>query len=131
MTSSKCSAIAPYVFHGAEFGSEPIGDGVDGSDFIRDLATFRSKMNHYGIPVAISEDWDRPGIMSGSGGSGLGDKGTQIKANSDMLHGHPMPFYHEKNVAESWDSVAGQVKWYKEIVGLPTFVSEVGPKHSF
>ncbi len=125
MTNPKYSAIAPYVFHSAEFGSEPIGDGVDGKNFISDLAAFRSKMNGYGIPVAISEDWDRPGTMSSSDGSGLGDTGKQVKANSDMLHGHPMPFYHNKNEAESWDYVSGQVKWYKDNVGLPTFVTEV------
>ena len=40
MTSSKYGAIAPYVFHSAEFGSEPIGDWVDdGPDqFVKDLA---------------------------------------------------------------------------------------------
>ena len=125
MTNPKYSAIAPYVFHSAEFGSEPIGDGVDGNNFISDLAAFRTKMNGYGIPVAISEDWDRPGKMSSSDGSGLGSIGKQVKANSDMLHGHPMPFYHQKNEAEAWDYVAGQVQWYQENVGLPTFVTEV------
>ena len=82
-------------------------------------------MNGYGIPVAISEDWDRPGQMSSSDGSGLGPIGKQRKANSDMLHGHPMPFYHDKNEAEAWDYIAGQVQWYQENVGLPTFVTEV------
>ena len=125
MTNPKYSAIAPYVFHSAEFGSEPIGDGVDGENFISDLAAFRTKMNGYGIPVAISEDWDRPGEMSSSDGSGLGPVGKQVKANSDMLHGHPMPFYHKKNEAEAWDYIAGQVRWYQENVGLPTFVTEV------
>lgn len=118
-------AIAPYVFHSAEFGSEPIGDGVDGGNFISDLASFRAKMNGYGILVAISEDWDRPGTMSSSSGTGLGSVGQQVKANSDMLHGHPMPFYHNKNEAEAWPYVASQVKWYSDNVGLPAFVTEV------
>ncbi|KAL8791308.1 MAG: hypothetical protein Q9195_005927 [Heterodermia aff. obscurata] len=124
MTSSKYGAIAPYVFHSAEFGSEPIGDGVDGDNFINDLASFRSKMKSYGIPVAISEDWDRPGTMSSSDGSSLGPVGKQVKANSDMVHGHAMPFYHGKNVAQSWDYIEGQIKWYRKNVGLPAFITE-------
>lgn len=125
MTNPSYSAIAPYVFHSAEFGSEPIGDGIDGDNFISDLAAFRSKMNDFGIPVAISEDWDRPGTMSDSNGSGIGPVGQQVKSNSDMVHGHAMPFYHGKNEAESWDYIADQVKWYSENVGLPALISEV------
>lgn len=125
MKSSKYGAIAPYVFHSAEFGSEPIGDGVDGDNFISDLASFRSKMKSYGVPVAISEDWDRRGRMSSSDGSSIGPVGKQVKANSDMVHAHAMPFYHGKNVAQSWDYIEGQIKWYKKNVGLPTLISEV------
>ena len=125
MTSTQYGAIAPYVFHSAEFGSEPIGDGVDGNNFISDLAAFRSKMNGYGVPVAISEDWDRPNTMSTSSGTGLGPIGQQVKANSDMVHGHAMPFYHNKNEAQSWPYIESQIKWYKDNVGLPTLISEV------
>jgi len=88
MDNPEYKAIAPYVFHSAEFGSEPIGDGVDGSNFISDLESFRSKMNGYGVSVAISEDWDRPGTMSDNSGTALGSTGQQVKANSDMVHGH-------------------------------------------
>lgn len=63
------------------FHSEPIGDGVDGDNFITDLAAFHTKMNSFGIPVGISEDWDRPGTMSSSDDSGLGDTGTQVKVS--------------------------------------------------
>ena len=125
MTDPTYKAIAPYVFHSAEFGSEPIGDGVDGDNFIQDLAAFRSKMNSFDIPVAISEDWDRPGTMSSSRGSGLGPTGKEVKANSDMVHGHAMPYYHGKNEAGSWDYVASQIKWYSQNVGLPALISEV------
>ena len=125
MTSSTYGKIAPYVFHSAEFGSEPIGDGVDGSRFISDLASFQKTMNSYGVPVAISEDWDRPEVMSDASGSGLAGIGKQVKANTDMVHGHAMPFYHGKNEAQSWPYIQGQVKWYKDNVGLPTLISEV------
>lgn len=83
------------------------------------------KMNSYGDPVAISEYWDRPGVMSGASGSGLVDIGKQVKANSDMVHGHTMPFYHGKNEAQSMPYIEGQIKWYKDNVGLPTLISEV------
>ena len=125
MTNPKYNAIAPFVFHGAEIGSEPIGDGVDGDNFITDLAAFRSKMKGFGVPVAISEDWDRPGTMSGSSGSGPGSVGKQVKANSDMVHGQAVPYYHDKNRAASWNYIAGQVKWYSDNVGLPAPISEV------
>ncbi len=83
-------------------------------------------MNGYGIPVAISENWDMPGKMSSSSGVGLGTIGRQVKANTDMLHGHPMPFYLNKSEAEAWPYIASQVRWYSENVGLPTFITEVG-----
>ncbi|GAA5882839.1 hypothetical protein JCM16303_002488 [Sporobolomyces ruberrimus] len=41
--TSAVSTMAPYVVHSASFGSEPIGDGVLGDDFISELIEFRSK----------------------------------------------------------------------------------------
>nr|POE54212.1 hypothetical protein CFP56_63515 [Quercus suber] len=104
--------IAPYVFHSVEFGSEPIGDGVDGDNFENDLQAFVNTMNgQYGVPVGISEDWDRPDILSTDDGSGLTDLGNQIKGITQVVHGqapflssscshadqllaHIMPYYH-------------------------------------
>jgi hypothetical protein len=82
-------------------------------------------MNSYGVPVAISEDWDRPGVMSDASGSGLAFTGKQVQANSDMVHGHAMPFYHGKNEAQSMPYIEGQIKWYIDNLGLPTLISEV------
>lgn len=42
-----------------------------------------------------------------------------------MVHGHTMPFYHGKNEAQSRPYIEGQIKWYKDNVGLPTLISEV------
>lgn len=80
MDSPDYGPIAPYVVHSADFGSEPVGDGLDGGgeQFVADLGLFKKKMNSYGIPVGISEDWDRPGVMSGENGIGLVITATPI-----------------------------------------------------
>ncbi|KAI9843211.1 MAG: hypothetical protein M1830_007719, partial [Pleopsidium flavum] len=122
MNSTTYGPVAPYVFHSADFGSEPIGDGVDGGTehFIADLKSFKAKMNSYGVPVGISEDWDRPGIMSNADGTGLGDIGHQIKQSSDYAHAHIMPFYHNNlTEAESWRYIASQLEFLKSTVQLP------------
>nr|POE90665.1 hypothetical protein CFP56_60278 [Quercus suber] len=110
--------IAPYVLHSVEFGSEPIGDYVDGDNFENDLQAFADKMNgQYGVPVGISEDWDRPNRLSTSDGSGLTDLGKQIQA-------HIMPYYHGKDESEAWGYIQDQIPFYKNVVGLPTLISE-------
>ncbi|KAL1968616.1 hypothetical protein VTN77DRAFT_1442 [Rasamsonia byssochlamydoides] len=125
------ASIAPYVFHSAEFGTEPIGDSDGGTyngdyaPFIEYLTNFRESMKLYGIPVGISEDWDRPGIMSGANGTGLGPIGEQILALSDFIHAHIMPYYYNNlTEAASWDYISSQVAWYKKNINLPTLISE-------
>lgn len=72
--------VAPYVFHSIAFGSEPIGDDVDGgpTQFTADLIAFKQRIEPFKIPVTISEDWDRPGIMSNQNWTGLGPVGMEI-----------------------------------------------------
>jgi hypothetical protein len=119
------SAIAPYVVHWAEFGSEPVGDGMDQGNFVNDLGKFRATLNKKGILAGISEDWDRPGTMSGSNGKGLASIGSGVKANSDFAHIHPMPFYHFNDPeSQAWSYIQSQIAWVKTNVGLPTFVTE-------
>ncbi len=114
------------MVHSIEFGTEPIGDGDDGDSFVGDLTSFRSSVKPYGIPVGISEDWDRPGVMSGTKVVGLGPTGTKILANSDVVHAHVMPYYHNNlNEAGAWAYISSQVAWYKKNVNLPTLISEV------
>lgn len=124
--SGDYASIAPYVVHSIEFGTEPIGDGDDGDNFINDLKSFRSSVKPYGIPVGISEDWDRPGTMSGSNDVGLGSTGKEILANSDVVHAHIMPYYHD-NLKEdqAWGYISDQVAWYKKNIKVPTLISEV------
>lgn len=126
LSSGTYAHIAPYVVHSIEFGTEPIGDGDDGDNFINDLISFRSKVKPYNIPVGISEDWDRPGTMSGTNDVGLGPTGKQILANSDVVHAHIMPYYHNNlKEAQAWGYISSQVAWYKKNINLPTLISEV------
>lgn len=117
--------IAPYVFHSVEFGSEPIGDGVDGNNFENDLQSFVDTMNgQYGVPVGISEDWDRPGTLSSDDGTGLTDLGKQIQGTSQVVHAHIMPYYHGQDVGGAWGYIQNQIPFYKNVIGLPTLISE-------
>lgn len=90
LSDPKLGAVAPYVFHSIAFGSEPIGDDVDGgpTQFTADLITFKKRIEPFQIPVTISEDWDRPGIMSGQNWTGLGPVGMEIAPVIDLLHVH-------------------------------------------
>ncbi len=119
-------SIAPYVIHSIEFGSEPVGDGMGGDHFVEDLADFRATVASTHIPVGISEDWDRPGSMSSQDGRGLGPVGKGVKANSDVAHIHPMPFYHDYKglVDDAWGYIREQTDWVLRNVQLPTMISE-------
>lgn len=90
LSDPKLGPVAPYVFHSIAFGSEPIGDDVDGgpTQFTADLITFKKRIEPFQIPVTISEDWDRPGIMSGQNWTGLGPVGMEIAPVIDLLHVH-------------------------------------------
>lgn len=84
--------VAPYVFHSLAFGSEPIGDGVDGGNFINDLVTMKNDLQPYGIPITISEDWNRPSTMSNDAFTELGPVGQQLAPIIDLLQVHGEPF---------------------------------------
>jgi hypothetical protein len=133
---SEYKDLAPYVFHSAEFGTEPIGDQDGGptyQPFIQYLTNFRNALKPYGIPVGISEDWDRPGIMSNNDSTGIGPIGSQILPLSDFVHAHVMPYYHnDYTEAESWAYIRSQVEWYKRYIpDLPMIISEVCVKRVF
>lgn len=113
--------------HSADFGSEPVYDGMDGGgdQFIADLALFRKKLNSYGIRAGISEIWDLPGTMSGEDGSGLAEIGAGVKANSDYCHAHVMPYYDTSvSVSQAWPYILKQIKWLDQTVQLPTMITE-------
>ncbi|KIW68457.1 hypothetical protein PV04_04400 [Phialophora macrospora] len=128
LSNSTYSHIAPYVFHSIEFGTEPIGDQDDGDAFLGEMKNFRASVKPYEIPVGISEDWDRPGILCSNYTAGekpgLGPVGKQILPMSDFVHTHIMPYYHGYNVSDSWGYIANQVHWYKNYTPVPLVISE-------
>lgn len=138
MANSKYSKIAPYVIYAAEYLNEPVGDcdmcapGSAGNasepasvkNLTMGMSDFRNEMNKFGIPAGISEDWDRPNLMSGALGSdglgvGLGPVGKALVPVLDFIHAHVMAYYHNIQVDDAWTYTANQVLWYKKY--LPQF----------
>ncbi|KAH8894621.1 B-(1-6) glucan synthase [Thozetella sp. PMI_491] len=131
MNSKTYGPIAPYVVHSADFGSEPVTDYMDGSrvgngeQFVADLKSFRTKMNGYGVKAGISESWHIGGVMAASNYVGLGPLGKSVKANSDYVHDHIMPYYHpEVTAAQSWAWIKERIEWVNKTVGLPVMITE-------
>lgn len=93
--------------------------------FVKSLGKFRAKLNKSKIPVGISEDWDRPGIMSSSDKRTLGPVGQGVRQNSDVAHIHPMPFYHgNPPQSKAWAYIQEQTQWVLDNVKLPTMITE-------
>ncbi|KAI5463708.1 hypothetical protein BGZ63DRAFT_382094 [Mariannaea sp. PMI_226] len=128
MEDPSVAAIAPYVVHSAEFGSEPIADSMDGGDsqYAADLGKFRENMKSYGVKVCMSEDWDRPGkLKTSGGGNSLTSLGQQIKQNSDVIHAHVMPFYHGSlTESQTWAYIKPQIEWLTSTLKMPTMITE-------
>ncbi|GAA5974513.1 hypothetical protein JCM21900_003079, partial [Sporobolomyces salmonicolor] len=123
-TNSTYASVAPYIVYSASFGSEPIGDGVDGDNFIPDLQAFRNTMNSFGVPVGISEDWDRTSMRSGANAAGIG---AQVLNSTDVAQLHVMPYYHPDEaplVGDAWSYVEQQVQWARQALAQPTMITE-------
>ena len=71
-----------------------------GDQFITDLDLFWARMNSYGVPAGISEDWDRRDWISGENGVGLTDLGAEVKANSEYCHAHVMPLLPRRHAGK-------------------------------
>ncbi|KAK2590892.1 hypothetical protein QQS21_011416 [Conoideocrella luteorostrata] len=117
------ASIAPYVVHSADWGSEPVGDGMDSGNFVNDLGAFRTRMNQHHIKAGISEDWDRRDSLRTD--NGLTSKGRGIRDNSDYAHIHPMPFYHFNDPeSKAWGYIQEATQWVLDNVKLPTMITE-------
>ncbi|KAL6803360.1 hypothetical protein GGI42DRAFT_342662 [Trichoderma sp. SZMC 28013] len=145
LSNSKYSKIAPYVIYAAEYLNEPVGDcdmcaaGSNGNasapasltNLTMGMSNFRKEMNKHGIPAGISEDWDRPYLMSGAPGSdglgvGLGVVGKALEPVLDFIHAHVMAYYHNIQVDDAWTYTANQVLWYKKYLPqFPLIISEM------
>lgn len=105
LNSDEWKDLAPYLIHSIAFGSEPIGDGVDGGNFLSDYQDFRSKLSDFGIPVAISEDWDRDVLTDyddSDSPTSLTSYGQSIASASDMMQLHIMPYYHPEKFQDAF-----------------------------
>lgn len=145
LAKSRYSKIAPYVIYAAEYLNEPVGDcdmcapGSAGNasepasikNLTMGMSDFRNEMHKFGIPAGISEDWDRPNLMSGAPGSdglgvGLGPVGKALVPVLDFIHAHVMAYYHNIQVDDAWTYTANQVLWYKKYLPqFPLIISEV------
>lgn len=118
-------AIAPYVFHSVDFGSEPVGDGVDGGNdqFVADLADFKNTINGFGVPAGFSDDWDREALLDGDSFTDIGQKALDA---SDYIHMHPLAFYNMNNAPESdaWGYIQEQVERMNRIQDEPIIITE-------
>ncbi|KAI0394864.1 glycoside hydrolase family 17 protein [Xylariaceae sp. FL0594] len=127
LDSPELGPIAPYVVHSIDLGSEPITDWLDGGGlhFVADLAVFKQRVNAYGIPAGISEEWDRRGDMKSADGTTLGAVGQGVKDNSDYVHAHIMPYYRTSiPISGTWSYILGEMDWINRTVGLPTMITE-------
>ena len=62
-------------------------DGVDGgpAGFIADLNATKQMLKPFGIPISMSEDWDRPGKLANADRTALGPLGLEIAPLMDNL----------------------------------------------
>jgi hypothetical protein len=96
------------------FGSEPIGDGVDGGiqQFTTDFVAFKAALKPFGIKASVSEDWDRWGSLLGDDGK-LNADGQRLMDAQDLVHAHVMPYYagdDAKNPSPTGGSAWGYVE---------------------
>ncbi|GAA5992703.1 hypothetical protein JCM5350_004284 [Sporobolomyces pararoseus] len=88
---------------------------------------FQQDMNSFGIPVGISEDWDRPQRMKQD--SSVIGIGESVLDNTDVAQLHVMPYYHPDEVPtidQTWDYIKQQVIWARNTLRQPTMITEVG-----
>ena len=107
--SDEWKDVAPYVVHSVAFGSEPIGDNVQGGaeGFVAEYRAFKDALKPLGIPVAISEDWDRESLAQRSEGqdfpSTLTALGQEILDTSDIMQLHVMPYYRPDQFSDAYN----------------------------
>jgi len=87
---------ASYVIHSVAFGDEL---GEQGNYWISDMKAFKTKLQPYGIPLAISDDWDRSVYKSGSG---LSSFGQTVNSLDDLTQAHVQPYYHPDQAVDAW-----------------------------
>jgi len=95
-TDPDVGSIAPYIIHSVAFGDEL---GEQGTYWLPDMKSFKSKLLTYGVPITITDDWDRAVYKSGSGFSSFGQ---QVNTLSDLTQAHVQPYYHPDEAIDAW-----------------------------
>eukprot|EP01117_Protostelium_nocturnum_P009675 TRINITY_DN3457_c0_g2_i3.p1 TRINITY_DN3457_c0_g2~~TRINITY_DN3457_c0_g2_i3.p1 ORF type:complete len:283 (-),score=67.74 TRINITY_DN3457_c0_g2_i3:49-897(-) len=103
---SEVGKIASYVIHSVAFGDEL---GEQGDYWLPLMKEFKGKLSQYGVPLTMSDDWDRDIFRNGNG---LTDFGKKVNALSDLTHVHIMPYYHPwvcPNAYSFWNYFQNQI----------------------
>eukprot|EP00026_Physarum_polycephalum_P006573 Phypoly_transcript_06621.p1 GENE.Phypoly_transcript_06621~~Phypoly_transcript_06621.p1 ORF type:complete len:298 (+),score=41.45 Phypoly_transcript_06621:790-1683(+) len=120
-TDSEVGSIAPYVVHSVAFGDEL---GEQGDYWLQPMSEFKAKLAQYGVPLAISDDWDRDVYQTGSGLTSFGQK---VNALDDLTMAHVQPFYHPSvviNASDFWPYFNTQINNLVQNNKQPVLVSQ-------
>jgi len=107
-TDGEVGKIAPYVIHSVAFGDEL---GEQGTYWLDKMKNFKNQLAKYGVPISMTDDWDRDTYKNGNS---LNDFGRQVNQVQDMTHAHIMPYYHPwqcPNAYSFWPYLQDQVNF--------------------
>jgi len=105
---SELGKIAPYVIHSIEFNDEV---GEEGDWWMDPLKQFKARAAKYGVPVAISDDWDRDVYHSNT--DYLNDWGKKANDADDETHAHVIPYFHNGDPHNVMDYLKKQVSFFQ------------------
>jgi len=102
--------FAPYVIHSVAFGDEL---GEEGQYWMKPFNDLKAKLAKYGVPLTISDDWDRGEYKSGNS---LSNWGKQVRDAVALTHVHIQGYYHPgavPNARAHFNYLKGQVNFMK------------------
>jgi len=120
-TNSEVGSIAPYIIHSVAFGDEL---GEQDQYWVGDMTSFKGKLAKYGVPIAISDDWDRGVYKSGNG---LSSFGKQVNALDDLTQAHVQPYYHPSEAVDAfhfWPYFSQQLQFLVANNKRPIIISQ-------
>jgi len=119
--NTEVGSIAPFIIYSVTFGDEL---GEEGTYWLPKMKDFKSKLSKYGVPLTISDDWDRDVYKSGSGLSSLGNQTNDL---SDLTNAHIMPYYHADKCPDAyhfWPYFEQQLQFLAKNNKRPIIVSQ-------
>jgi len=120
--NSEVGSIAPYIIQSVAFGDEL---GEQGSYWLSRMKDFKAKLSKYGVPLSMTDDWDRAIYKTGNGLSSFGNQTNDL---SDLTHAHVMPYYHPSasipDAFHFWNYFLAQLQFLEKFLKRPIFVSQ-------